>query len=193
MSSLPVMDLVIAGVLAVGIWRGSRTGAVRQLAAVAGLVAAVWLGMLMMRPAGMLVVHAAGLPPELGPVVGFVSVAGVVVTLAALAAFVGRKTLALTRLGFLDTGLGAALGGLRMAVVLSLLLLISSITATPTSGGLLDRTSERQSSVLYEPVRSLAPALWVGLQALTPGFRVTLPDGFTTVSTEASTPPSDGR
>jgi len=191
MAGASVFDLIIIAVLAVGIWRGSRTGAVRQVAAVVGLVAAVWLGLLLMVPVGAALASTVLVPEEMGPLVGFIMVAGLVVLCVTIVGMVGRKTLSFLRLGFLDSGLGAALGAAKMALWASLLILLTSAPLLPGGDGHLLRPETREASLLYEPIRAVAPALWRGLQAATPGVASTYSDVQT--DKPGARPASDGR
>jgi membrane protein required for colicin V production len=186
MSGLTILDILILGGLSIGVWRGTRTGAVKQLAGVVGVVIAFWLGVLLMLPAGTLIASLAGLPPEIAPLLGFVSITLIVLAAASVAAFLARRVLALFRLGFLDRGLGGVFGATRVAVVISVLLLISSIPPLQPAAGSVFGAETRDASVLYTPVRTVAPALWDGLRATVPGWHEELLERFGGPGAEAS-------
>jgi len=178
MSGLSGLDLGILALLALGAWRGMRAGAVRQAVGLVGAVVAFWVAAALMEPSGVAVADSLGLSPRVSPVVGFVAVfCGVLAALAA-ASHVARKTLETLRMGFVDRGLGGVFGGLRAGVALSVFLVATSGAALPGIGPLLIGEDVRQRSVLYEPTRALAPALWDGFRAVAPGWQARLYDKF---------------
>jgi len=173
-----LLDLVIIAALCGGVWRGARTGATRQAAGLIGIVAALWLAAIMMVPAGRVVIALSGLPEAISPVVGFVVVAGVVIAGVAVAGSLLRRILQSFRLGAVDRGLGGALGGIRAAIVLSLVLLVTSSAAIPGSRGLFVGMEARERSVLHGPVVALAPALWDRVRFVAPRWHESLADRF---------------
>lgn len=173
-----LLDLLLLGCLLLGVWRGARTGAIIQVAGLVGVLLAFWLAALLMHPVGALVTAAAGLPEAVAPAAGFVTVGAVVGTAVMVAAFVARGTLRLMRLDVLDRGAGAALGGAKAAVLLSLLLLLTASPAIPGSGGLIVGPEARRASALYAPLKAVAPALWEGLRRAGPGWQARLHDRF---------------
>lgn len=178
MQGLSHLDLILLAVIGLGIWRGMSTGATRQVVGAVGLVVAFWVGAVLMEPAGHLVVESVGLSPRIAPVAGFIVVfSGVLAALAGVTHF-ARKALDSLRMGFVDKGLGGILGGIRAALVLSVLLLVLGGAALPGSDRLIGGEEGAQRSILYEPVRSLAPTLWEGFRALAPGWQDQLLDKF---------------
>jgi membrane protein required for colicin V production len=170
-TEITALDYAILGALALGVWRGTRTGAIRQVVGLVGVLVAFWLAVLLMAPAGRIAVLVGGVPESVAPVAGFVLVATFVLVALIFIGFAARKTLEVMRLGFLDGGLGGLLGGARAAVLLSLLLLVTSSQAVPLADGLLVRSETRERSILYEPVRAVAPMLWDGFRILIPGWQ----------------------
>ncbi len=170
------LDLAIAGLVGLGVWRGVRAGALSQLVGTAGLVLALWAAAGAMGPVGALVVASLGLAERLAPVAGFVVTFAAVLGVLTVAAFLVRKALAALRLGAVDRVAGAGFGGLRAALVLSVLLVVTGAAALPGGEPLLIGEETREASVLYEPVRSLAPAAWDLFRAVAPGLQDRLLD-----------------
>lgn len=148
--SLALLDWFILLVLAGGLLRGFMVGAVRQVASIAGLVAALLLSVQMMHPVGAVIASSLGLSAAVGPVAGFVVI------------FIGTHLLffGLSRLieGLLETlslslinrAAGGALGGLKAALLLSVLFLVLTGLQMPSE-------EVREESVLYDPMAQALP------------------------------------
>jgi len=186
MGELTALDLGILVVLGFGVWRGVRTGALRQLVGTVGLVVGLILGILLMNPVGSVVVSSLDVSERLAPVLGFVVTLTVVVAAAAVIAQLARKALSILRLGFLDRLAGAGVGGLRAALALSVLLLVTGPVALPGGEPLIVGQEMREASVLYEPVQALAPVAWDAFRYVLPGLQNHLKDAFG-VETERAT------
>lgn len=178
MGELTALDLGILAVVGLGVWRGVRTGALRQLVGTVGLVLGLILGILLMEPVGSVVVASLGLSERLVPVLGFVVTLAVVVAVAAVIAQLARTALSILKLGFLDRLAGAGVGGLRAALALSVLLLVTGPVALPGGEALIVGQETRDDSVLYEPVQALAPAAWDVFTFALPGLQRQLRDVF---------------
>ena len=181
MGGLTTLDFIILVFVGLGVWRGMRTGALRQLVGTVGLVVALLAGALLMRPVGVLVVQSLGLAERLTPVLGFVVVFTAVLAAAAVIAQLLKKTLVALRLGAVDQLAGAGIGGLRAVLGLSILLLITGPIALPGQDALIIGTQTRERSVLYEPVSAFAPLAWDLFSALLPGIQARLTDAFEAV------------
>ena len=186
MEAFSPLDFFVLGVLAFGAWRGFRTGAAAQLVGTIGLVIAFLVGLTLMEPVGRLVVASLGLSERVGPVVGFVVAFAAVLMLVTLAAHVAAKTLQALRLGLLEKGVGAVVGGIRAALGLSLLFLVTSDVALPGGESLIVGSETRAESVLYEPVAALAPVAWEGVRAIAPGVQADLRQKFDAVAGDAA-------
>ena len=174
------LDVALALVLAVGLWRGLRTGALTQIVGTAGWVVAFVAATALMGPVGELVAASLGVSPRTAPVLGFIVVCGGVVGGLTAAAHVVRKTLEAVKLGGLDKAAGGAVGALRAAFGLSVVLLATSFAPVPGGGPVLVSAESREASVLYEPVEALAPEVWGVVRTVTPGLQAALVDKFNT-------------
>lgn len=147
------LDILIAIVLIVGLARGVTTGAVRQIVSFLGTVAAIILALELMSPIGRFVGDAVPMADAIEPTVGFV-VVFLAIQLGLLFAVrlveAGIKAFRLTPVNRL---VGAGVGTLKAALLLSVVFLVLGFFEMPEQ-------ENRQASVLYEPVASVFPATW---------------------------------
>ena len=174
------LDLALGAVLAVGLWRGLRTGALLQILGTVGWVLGFVAASALMGPVGEAVAAGLGVSDRTAPVLGFVAVMTVTVVALTAAAHVLRKTLEAVKLGGLDKAAGGAVGALRAAFGLSVVLLATAYAPVPGGGPVLVSADERRASLLYDPVRALAPEVWGVARAVTPGLQAALADKFHT-------------
>ena len=174
------LDIALGLVLAFGLWRGLRTGALVQIAGTVGWALGFVAATALMGPVGEAVAASLGVSERTAPVLGFVVVLGATLAGLAVAARVLRKTLQAIKLGSLDTAAGGAVGALRAAFGLSVVLLTSSFAPIPGGGPLLVSADERRESLLYDPIEALAPEVWGAVRTVTPGLQAALVDKFHT-------------
>jgi membrane protein required for colicin V production len=147
---LTVLDWFILAILLGGLIRGYLVGAVRQVAGLLGLVAALLFSVEFMGSVGALIVASLGLAESVAPLAGFtVLFLGVYLLFLALARLLEQLFDTLS-LSFLNRAAGGAVGGIKAALLLSLLFLVL--------GGLeLPEQETRNDSALYRPVARLLP------------------------------------
>ena len=148
--SFTALDWFILVVLAGGLVRGLVVGAVRQITSLAGLVVAFLFSVQLMYPVGELLVQSLGLAAEMAPVVGFVALfVGIQVVFFALSRLLEQvlETLSLT---LVNRAAGGALGGVKAALLLSVLFFILSSMKVPSP-------ETKRESMLYGPVVSALP------------------------------------
>ncbi|WP_412067465.1 CvpA family protein [Rubrivirga sp. IMCC43871] len=174
------LDAALGLVLAFGIWRGGRTGALVQIVNSVGWVAGFVVATALMGPVGRLIAFSLGVSHRTAPVLGFVVTFGAVLLGITIVATIFRRTLEAIKLGVLDKAAGGAFGAFRAAFGLSVFLLATSFS--PLQGGdpLMVDAETRDGSVLYEPVETLAPDVWGAIRAATPGLQRALVDKFNT-------------
>ncbi len=178
MDGFTTLDLFILAMLGLGIWRGLRTGLGKQLVGTLGLFLAFVVGAALMTPVGESVVESLGVSPRTAPVVGFVVVFAAVLGGVAAAGHVFRKTLEAFKLSSLDNLAGALFGGLKAALSLSILFVVTAFSPLPGGEPWVIGADTREGSVLYEPVQALAPEAWAFIQAVTPGLQQALTEKF---------------
>lgn len=174
------LDAVLGAVLAFGLWRGLRTGALLQIVGTVGWVVGFVAASALMAPVGEAVAASLGVSTRTGPVLGFITVFGVVLGALTIAAHAMRKTLKAIKLGALDTAAGGGVGALRAGFGLSVMLLASSYAPIPGGGPILVAAEDREASLLYGPVEALAPEVWSVVRTVTPGMQAALVDKFNT-------------
>lgn len=174
------LDLVLGALLAVGVWRGLQTGALTQIAGTVGWVAAFVVATALMAPVGEAVAAGLQVSARLAPVLGFVVVVAAVVGAITVAAHGLRKAAEAVKLGGVDRLAGGLFGGLRAAFGLSVLLLATGYAPIPGGGPVLVSAEARDASLLYDPVRALAPEVWGAVRTVTPGLQEALADKFNT-------------
>ena len=182
------LDLFLGGTIAFGMWRGLRTGALLQIVGTAGWVVGFVAATALMQPVGEVVAASLGVSERTAPVLGFVVVLGAVTAGLTTLAHVARKTLEAIKLGSLDRVAGGAVGGVRAAFGLSMLLLVTGFAPIPGGGPLIVGESDREASLLYDPVEALAPEVWAIVRAVTPGLQAALTDKFNTWQAEGAEP-----
>ena len=171
---------MLGALLAVGVWRGLRTGALTQIAGTVGWVAAFVVGTALMEPVGEAVAAGLQVSARLAPVLGFVVVVAAVVGAITVAAHGLRKAAEAVKLGGVDRLAGGLFGGLRAAFGLSVLLLATGYAPIPGGGPVLVSAEARDASLLYDPVRALAPEVWGAVRTVTPGLQEALAGKFNT-------------
>ena len=174
------LDLFMAAVLAFGLWRGLRSGALRQVVSTVGWVVGFVVATALMGPVGEVVALSLGVSPRTAPVLGFVVVFGAALAALTAVTHVLRKTLEAVKLGGLDTAAGGAIGALRAAFGLSVLLLATSFSPVPGSTPFAIGEETREDSVLYGPIEAVAPEVWGVVRSATPGMQRALADKFHT-------------
>ena len=174
------LDVTLAVVLGLGVWRGLRTGATAQIVSTVGWVGAFIVATALMGPIGTIVAVSLGVSERTAPVLGFVVLFGAVIAALTVTGHALRATLKAVKLGALDALAGSGVGGLRAAFGLSVLLMTTSFAPLPGGGPLFVSAATREDSVLYEPVEAIAPEVWAAVRAVTPGLQAALVDKFNT-------------
>lgn len=148
--ALSALDWFILIVLAGGLVRGFVVGAVRQVVSLVGLLVAFLFALQFMRPVGALLAQSFGFAESLEPFVGFlVLFAGVQLLFLALSRLF-EHVLDVLSLTLLNRAAGGAVGGVKAALLLSLLFFVLAAMEVPAP-------ETRKQSVLYEPVAEVLP------------------------------------
>ena len=174
------LDLFLMAVLGLGVVRGFLTGGSRQLVSTAGWLVGFVLGAALMEPVGQAVAVSLGVSERTAPVVGFVVVFTLALGAVAAVGHAFRKALEAVKLGGIDQLLGAALGGLKAALGLSAMLLVTGFSPLPGGSPWAIAAESREASILYEPVRDIGPQVWGLVRAATPGIQDALSEKFRT-------------
>ena len=147
---LIALDWFILVILLGGLIRGYMVGAVRQVGSLIGLVAALLFSVEFMETVGTLIVSSLGLSESLIPLTGFtVLFLGVYLLFLALSHLV-EQVLESLSLSILNQVIGGAVGGIKAALLLSLLFLVLAGLEMP-------ERDTRDESAFYQPVAELLP------------------------------------
>ena len=115
--SSPVLDILIAVGLLIGLGRGLSTGAVRQIVGLAGTVLAIVLALELMHPVGNAIGGILGAGASIVPILGFIVVfAAVQLALYVLAKII-ETSLKMLRLSMLNRAAGAVFGLCKAALL----------------------------------------------------------------------------
>ena len=148
-----MLDLIIVAVVAGGLIHGFTTGLVRQAASLAGIVVAFVLGIRLMHPVGEATYRWIGAGEALAPIIGFLLVFLVVHIGVVLAARMVEKMIGALMLSGVNRMLGAAAGGTKVALALSIALIALAQAGFPGE-------ETREESRFYAVTYSLMPRLW---------------------------------
>ena len=172
------LDLFLAALLGLGLWRGFTSGALMQLVGTLGWIAAFVVGTALMPVMGDALEASLGVSARVAPLAGFVVAFGLVVAALTVAAHAARKTLKAVRLGGVDTVAGGGLGLLRAALGLSIFLNATGVSLFAGGEPLLISSETRRASLLHDPVEATAPVVWDAARAALPGLQDTLGETF---------------
>ena len=148
-----ILDIIILGLVAVGVVHGYRTGFFKQAGSILGILLGFALGINLMNAAGNYLVVVSGLDGALAPIVGFIAVFAGTYLLVQIISKVGESVLGAAKLGFVNRAMGGAIGGLKGALLVSIALIGLAYVQLPPE-------SARQNSSMYVPVASVLPEAW---------------------------------
>ncbi|MEM9998157.1 MAG: CvpA family protein [Bacteroidota bacterium] len=172
LANLSYLDAFIAVCAVIGLLRGWSTGLIDQVLGIVGIVVAIILSAMFAQPVGVAVVNSLQLSPRVAGTVGFaVTFTGVMLAVFFITRAI-KGMLSALALGGVDKVGGAAFGGFKALLVVSLgLSLINMMPLLAGAGTPVFTDEAREDSALYEPVRGLAPATWEVVKPVLPGLR----------------------
>jgi membrane protein required for colicin V production len=147
---LIALDWFILVVLLGGLVRGYMVGAVRQIGSLVGLAVALLMSVEFMEPVGERVVSSLGLSESLMPLAGFAVVFLGVYFLILLLSGLVEHLLDSLSLSVANRAVGGAVGGIKAALLLSLLFLALGGMRVPDQ-------QTRDASAFYTPIAQLLP------------------------------------
>jgi len=147
------VDLLILVAAGYGVFKGIRTGAVRQIVGFAGFFVALLLATALMDEVGAMLVASFSISPRISTLVGFgVTMIGALLVLGILTRVL-EKTIEAAKLGVVNRGVGGAVGMVRSLLVVSAVLVPLRTIGVP-------RADVREASPFYAPVAALLPFVW---------------------------------
>ncbi len=150
---MTIVDSLLIIALGIGVVRGFTTGIIKQLTSLAGIILAIMLAIQLMGPLGLSISEAMGWGMSVSSVLAFLLIfCAVGVAMGALAKLL-EKVIGLFQLTILNRFAGALFGGLKAALIMSVVLMLSVTFDFPDAPA-------REASLLYDPVASLVPETW---------------------------------
>lgn len=150
---MTIIDWIIVSIFIIGSVLGFAKGAVKQLAAIVGIIAGLLVARALFSQVGEKLAVEFGTSLSTAQVIAFFMIWIVVPLLLYFFASMLTKVLEIVHLGFVNRLLGAALGILKFAFLVSLA--VNFIEFVDSENELISRTV-KQSSLLYYPIKELS-------------------------------------
>jgi membrane protein required for colicin V production len=154
---MSVLDIILTALILFGLVRGLIKGFFVEIASLVALVAGVYGAIHFSNYAATLIDENSQWDEKTVNILAFAATFVIIVLVIALAGKALTKLASFAALGILNKLLGAIFGALKIAVILSVILLVfdSLNRAIPFTD---EETIEE--SILYEPVKSLVPMIF---------------------------------
>ncbi len=154
---MSVLDIILLALLLLGLIGGFRKGFFVEVASLVALIAGVYGAIHFSNFAGDFLMDKVDWNEKTVNIIAFAITFIVIVLVIALAGKALTKLADFAALGILNKLLGALFGLLKMAVILSVILIIfdSFNTTLPFAD-----EEDLEDSTFYEPIRSLVPAIF---------------------------------
>lgn len=157
---MPIIDIILASLIVYGIVRGLFRGLFVEVAGLLALVVGTYGAIHFSNYAGEFLVQHVDWNKNTINVTAFIVTFVVIVLAISLAGKALTKLASFVFLGALNKILGGLFGGAKVALILSvLLLLLNKIQLTKR----LISDEDKATSIFYEPVQSLAPLIMPNL------------------------------
>lgn len=154
---MSVLDIILLALLLLGLIGGFRKGFFVEVASLVALIAGVYGAIHFSNFAGDFLMEKVDWNEKTVNIIAFAITFIVIVLVIALAGKALTKLADFAALGILNKLLGALFGLLKMAVILSVILIIfdSFNTTLPFAD-----EDDLEDSTFYEPIRSLVPTIF---------------------------------
>ena len=162
-AAMNILDIILGGILAWGAIRGFQKGLILQVASLVALVLGVYCSVEFSHIAADFLDKQFTLDSNVTTILSFVVTFSAVIIGVHLLAKLIEGAFKLVALGFINKLMGAAFGVLKMALILSVLL--SVLYQLETTVQLIDSKTKARS-VLYHPVRKIAPTIVPSIRSL---------------------------
>lgn len=158
-----ILDIIILILLAWGAFRGFTQGFILQVVTFIALIIGVWASIAFSDNMSGFLTKNMDITGKYLPVLSFVLIFVLVVVIAHLIGMLLTRFIEITSLGWLNRLGGVAFGILKMAFIVSVLLTIQNRMKEKIH---IISEKQIQTSLLYKPVSSLAPAVFPHLKQL---------------------------
>jgi membrane protein required for colicin V production len=158
-----IVDIVILILLAWGAFRGYTQGFILQLVTFIALFIGIWASIRFSGSLSGVLSQSFGITGKYLPVLSFILIFFLVVVIAHLIGMLLTKIFEFAALGWLNRLGGVAFGLIKMIFIISVLLAVQyrmreKIKIIPEK--------QREGSLLYKPISSIAPAIFPNLKLL---------------------------
>ena len=153
---MAVIDIVLGALILFGLIRGLMKGLFVEVASLVALIAGIYGAIHFSNFAAEFLMEHVDWNEKTFNITAFAITFVIIVLAISLAGKALTKLADFAALGFLNKLLGGVFGGLKIALILSIVLMIFT-KLNKTIPFVSDE--ELESSVLYEPVKSLAPII----------------------------------
>jgi membrane protein required for colicin V production len=148
------LDLAIAVPVVWGLYKGFTSGFIMEIARIVALIAGVYLAVRFAQELSEYLYKNTDITNEFLPIISFAIIFIAVVVLVHLFAKAIEKLAKAVALGWANKAGGATFGALRMAFMISVVILMLTRFELLKQ---FNKSETAQSSFLYEPVTQLAP------------------------------------
>ncbi len=151
------LDYIILFPIVIGFIIGLFKGLIKEIIGLAIVILGIYLSRLLAPLTSELLVQWLDISPRGAQPLGFIVVFGVIAIVLTLAGRMIQGLVQALSLGFINSMIGGVFGAIKIALIYSIIftLLQSLEHRFP-----IIEAESRENSVLYEPVKELAPKLW---------------------------------
>lgn len=157
-----LLDIIIIIPLLLFAWGGYKKGLIIEIASLAALVIGLYMAFFFSDFAAEMLNDLFDIDPKYVAVIAFLLTFIVVIFLVITAGKIVQKFVDILLLGFFNKLAGAVFGMLKGALILSIVLFVINYFHF---GDFIFKEDMRQKSIFYEPVESIAPALYSWLDS----------------------------
>lgn len=154
---MSVLDIALLTILVLGLVRGLSRGFFVEIASVISLIAGVYGAFHFSNFTASFLNKRVDWNENTVSIAAFAITFVLIVLVIALAGKALTKIADFAMLGFLNKLLGAVFGGLKVALILSVVLIVLD---KMHANILFVKEADKESSVLYKPIKSLVPTIF---------------------------------
>lgn len=169
--TISLLDIILLVPLLLFAWNGYKKGFIVELASLAALVLGLYIAFFFSDFAAEMLNDLFDMDQKYVAVFAFLITFIVVIFLVLTIGKIVQKFIDILLLGFLNKFAGAVFGFLKGALLLSILIFVINYF---NFGNSLFKEESRQESIFFEPIESIAPALYSWLNSN--NFTFEIPD-----------------
>jgi membrane protein required for colicin V production len=154
---MSILDLVLLALLILGLVRGFINGFFVEVASVVALIAGIYGAFHFSSYLSTYLKDRVDWSENLVNIVALVGTFAIIIIIIALAGKALTKIADLAMLGLFNKLLGAAFGGLKASLILSVFLIVLD---KMNANILFLKEKDKEQSVLYNPVKSIVPGIF---------------------------------